>query len=83
MLENALVGWIFITVELALALGVIAAKLWLERGGRGKRDAEAKKKCAEQLEKEKREAKEAAAAEKKVSGETATATAAAAAEARV
>ena len=52
VLENALVGWIFITVELALALVVIAAKLWLERGGRGKRDAEAKRKFAEQLEKE-------------------------------
>ena len=57
VLENALVGWIFLTLELALALLVIAAKLWLERGGRGKRDAEAKRLCAEQMEKEKAEAK--------------------------
>ena len=55
VLENALVGWIFITVELALALLVIAAKLWLERGGRGKKDAEAKKQCAEQMERERKE----------------------------
>lgn len=54
VLENALVGWIFITVELALALAVIAAKLWLERGGRGRREVEAKQKCAELIEQEER-----------------------------
>ena len=58
VLENALVGWIFVTVELALALAVIAAKLWLERGGRGKKDAEDKRKCAEQMEKDRREGEE-------------------------
>ena len=60
VLENALVGWIFVTVEIALALAVIAAKLWLERGGRGKREAEAKQKCAAQIERERREEKEEA-----------------------
>jgi hypothetical protein len=55
VLEKALVGWIFTTVELALALGVIAAKLWLERGGRGKREAEAKEKFAVQMEEERKE----------------------------
>ena len=64
VLENALVGWIVITVELVLALAVIAAKLWLERGGRGKRDAEAKQKCAEQTEKERREEEEKEAKER-------------------
>ena len=57
-------GWIFITLELALALAVVTAKLWLERGGRGKREVEAKRKCAEGMmeEERRREEKENAAA---------------------
>lgn len=81
VLENALVGWIFNTVELALALGVIAAKLWLERGGRGKRDAEDRKEYVEHVKEERKEeeeedeeAKETAAAAKEAVTKRATAT---------
>ena len=79
VLEGALVGWIFNTVELALALGVIAAKLWLERGGRGKRDAEDRKEYAEHV-KEEREEEEEEEEEEEAKDKTGAAAAAAAAK---
>lgn len=83
VLENALVGWIFLTVELALALAVIAAKLWLERGGKGRREVEAKQKCAELIEQEERreEIDDARKKEEEKAGKAAERTASA--EARV